>query len=69
MEAIMHHRSEGSEANPVIDAFEKLTAQQQEDVVNFLLSLVLPLPEGLEQRNQCPPGGCTLVCATPGCVF
>jgi len=68
-EAILHHESEGSEANPVIQAFRKLSPAQQQDVVDFLLSLVLPVPEGLEQTNECPPAGCTLVCPTAGCVY
>lgn len=68
-EAILHHESEGSEANPVIQAFRKLSPAQQEDIVNFLLSLVLPVPEGLEQTNECPPAGCTLVCPTASCVY
>ena len=36
----------GGEANKVIDAFEKLTAEQQNAVVEFLLSPRLPLPTG-----------------------
>lgn len=69
MDAILRHESEGSEANPVIEAFRALSPQQQDDVVNFLLSLVLPVPEGTEQINECPPGGCTTVCPTEGCVY
>jgi hypothetical protein len=33
-----------SEAAPIIDAFEKLTPQQQQSVVDFLLTLQLPEP-------------------------
>jgi len=35
----------GSEAAPIIDAFEKLSADDQQAVVNFLLSLRLPLEQ------------------------
>jgi di-heme oxidoreductase (putative peroxidase) len=34
----------GSEAAPVIDAFEKLSGQQQQAIVDFLLTLQLPTP-------------------------
>jgi CxxC motif-containing protein (DUF1111 family) len=50
MEAILLHGDSSvnppgnrSEAAPVIDAFEKLSADDQQAVVNFLLSLRLPL--------------------------
>lgn len=36
----------GSEAAAVIDAFEKLPVDQQNDVVDFLLTLQLPVPGG-----------------------
>jgi CxxC motif-containing protein (DUF1111 family) len=39
VEAIEAHRSPGSEANKVIDRFDRLPAQQRQDVVNFLRSL------------------------------
>jgi len=68
-QAILHHESEGSEANPVIQAFRKLSEEEQEDIINFLLSLVLSVPEGLEQNNECPPGGCTLVCPNSTCTY
>ena len=43
-EAILLHRSEGSEANDVIDAFTKLPRDDQEAVIKFLLTLrKLPL--------------------------
>ena len=43
-EAILLHESDGSEANDVIEMFRtKLTPQQQDAVVKFLLSLRLPL--------------------------
>jgi len=37
--AIRAHRSRGSEANTVIDRFDRLTASEQQDIVNFLRSL------------------------------
>jgi len=37
--AIREHRSKGSEANMVIDRFNRLTAQEQQDLINFLRSL------------------------------
>jgi CxxC motif-containing protein (DUF1111 family) len=39
VEAIEAHKSQGSEANMVIDAFHKLTAEERQDVINFLRSL------------------------------
>jgi CxxC motif-containing protein (DUF1111 family) len=39
VEAIQAHRSGGSEANAVIDHFNRLTAAEQQDLVNFLRSL------------------------------
>ncbi len=42
-EAILLHRSEGSEANDVIDAFTNLTRGDQDSVIKFLLTLRLPL--------------------------
>jgi hypothetical protein len=42
-EAILLHRSEGSEANDVIDAFTKLPRGDQDAIINFLLTLRLPL--------------------------
>ena len=43
-EAILLHESDGSEANDVIEMFRtKLTPQQQDAVVKFLLSLRLPV--------------------------
>jgi cytochrome c peroxidase len=42
-EAILLHSSEGSEANDVIDAFKKLTEDDQHAIVAFLLTLRLPL--------------------------
>jgi CxxC motif-containing protein (DUF1111 family) len=42
-EAILLHRSEGSEANDVIDAFTKLPRCDQDAIIKFLLTLRLPL--------------------------
>jgi CxxC motif-containing protein (DUF1111 family) len=39
VEAIEAHRGPGSEANRVIDRFDKLPARQRQDVINFLRSL------------------------------
>jgi CxxC motif-containing protein (DUF1111 family) len=39
LEAIRDHRSRGSEANRVVDRFDRLTASEQQDVINFLRSL------------------------------
>jgi CxxC motif-containing protein (DUF1111 family) len=39
VEAIEAHRSRDSEANRVIDRFNRLAAQEQQDIVNFLRSL------------------------------
>jgi CxxC motif-containing protein (DUF1111 family) len=39
VEAIEQHRSPGSEANKVIEAFRKLHVQDQQDIINFLRAL------------------------------
>jgi CxxC motif-containing protein (DUF1111 family) len=39
VEAVEAHRSHGSEANKVIDGFNKLTGPEQQDIINFLRSL------------------------------
>ncbi len=39
VDAIEDHRSRGSEANQVIERFNRLTEAQQQDVINFLRSL------------------------------
>jgi len=39
VEAIRQHRSEGSEANAVIENFNALTPEQQQELLNFLRSL------------------------------
>jgi CxxC motif-containing protein (DUF1111 family) len=37
--AIRDHKSRGSEANKVIEHFDRLSTQEQQDVINFLRSL------------------------------
>ncbi|MBS0126874.1 di-heme oxidoredictase family protein [Thetidibacter halocola] len=44
-EAILLHRSEGSEASDVINVFSQLQAPDQADLIAFLESLRLPLPQ------------------------
>jgi CxxC motif-containing protein (DUF1111 family) len=39
VEAIRAHRSRGSEANKVIERFNKLSAQEQQEIIDFLRSL------------------------------
>ena len=39
VEAIQAHKSHGSEANKVIERFNKLKAQEQQDIVDFLRTL------------------------------
>jgi CxxC motif-containing protein (DUF1111 family) len=39
VEAIQAHRSQGSEANRVIERFNRLKAQERQDIINFLRSL------------------------------
>jgi CxxC motif-containing protein (DUF1111 family) len=39
LEAIRAHKSEGSEANKVIDRFNRLKTQEQQDILNFLRAL------------------------------
>src|ERR1022692_702601 len=39
VEAIKAHRSQGSEANKVIESFNRLTVAEQQDILNFLRSL------------------------------
>jgi CxxC motif-containing protein (DUF1111 family) len=46
-EAILLHESPGSEANPVITAFRKLSHEDQRASIQFLLSLRLPVDEGI----------------------
>jgi hypothetical protein len=47
-EAVLHHEGDGSEANPIIRAFRNLTPEEQQAVVDFLLTLRLPVQPGLE---------------------
>jgi len=39
LDAILEHESTGSEANGVIDQFERLPESQKQDLLNFLRSL------------------------------
>jgi hypothetical protein len=39
VEGIRAHGSRGSEANKVIDGFNRLSTQEQQDIINFLRSL------------------------------
>jgi CxxC motif-containing protein (DUF1111 family) len=39
VEAIRGHRSRGSEANKVIERFNRLSTQEQQEIVDFLRSL------------------------------
>ena len=39
VEAIEDHKSPGSEANKVIERFNRLKTQEQQDIINFLRSL------------------------------
>lgn len=39
LEAIRDHRSQGSEANKVVEHFNRLTTQEQQEVLDFLRSL------------------------------
>ena len=39
VEAIKAHKSPGSEANKVIEHFDKLSTQEQQEIIDFLRSL------------------------------
>jgi CxxC motif-containing protein (DUF1111 family) len=39
LEAIRAHKSKGSEANQVIDRFDRLNTREQQDILNFLRAL------------------------------
>ncbi|MBV8116207.1 MAG: hypothetical protein JO300_15795 [Silvibacterium sp.] len=39
VDAIHQHRSRGSEANKVIDQFDKLKTAEQQEIIDFLRSL------------------------------
>jgi CxxC motif-containing protein (DUF1111 family) len=39
VEAIQAHKSSGSEANRVIERFNRLTTEEKQDLINFLRSL------------------------------
>ena len=67
-EAILHHEGDGSEANPFIQAFRGLTPAEQQSVVDFLLTLRLPVQPGLEIQEYLddPPEEVALRSSTPG---
>jgi hypothetical protein len=48
-DAIALHGAEGSEAEPAATAFAKLSAADQQALIDFLESLRLPIAEGVEQ--------------------
>lgn len=48
-EAIGFHNSPGSEATPIIQAFDKLSPTDQQAVVNFLLAQRLPIAQDITQ--------------------
>lgn len=39
LDAIREHRSHGSEANKVVEHFNKLSTQEQQEIIDFLRSL------------------------------
>ena len=39
VDAIREHRSPGSEANKVVERFEKLSLQEEQELIDFLRSL------------------------------
>jgi CxxC motif-containing protein (DUF1111 family) len=39
VEAIREHRGKGSEANRVIEQFERLSVEEQQEVIDFLRTL------------------------------
>jgi hypothetical protein len=47
-DAILFHEGTGSEANPIVQAFRRLTPAEQQAVVDFLLTMRLPVQNGLE---------------------
>jgi CxxC motif-containing protein (DUF1111 family) len=51
-EAIGFHMSDGSEANPVITAFNALSPSDQQAVVNFLLAQRLPIAQDISQGGS-----------------
>lgn len=51
VEAIQLHSGPNSEANPVIDTFNQLNADEQNAIVAFLLTLRLPLDPGVKAHN------------------
>jgi hypothetical protein len=55
-EAIVLHAGKGSEANPVVAAFESLSPAEQQAVVDFLLTLQLPIEADLRNPVGTSPG-------------
>lgn len=53
-EAILLHRSPGSEANEVIDVFSALPPSDQQAVIDFLLTLRLPVDIGITANESIP---------------
>ena len=56
-EAILLHQSDGSEANDVIDAFKKLSREDKDAIIKFLLTLRLPLDPRYGFDDYTPPIG------------
>lgn len=50
--AIRYHKSEGSAANPVIEVYEGFSDTEREDLLNFLLSMRLPIVEELTETSK-----------------
>ena len=61
-DAILLHESLGSEANPVIDTFKSLSCDDQAAIVEFLLSLRLPIDcryqPCFDKAEDCRPAPC-----------
>ncbi|HET7437119.1 MAG TPA: di-heme oxidoredictase family protein, partial [Thermoanaerobaculia bacterium] len=62
-DAILMH---GGEAQPAADAFHGLSAAQQQDVVNFLLSLYLPCMSSIDCPPPPPPASMAAVSSDSG---
>ena len=54
VEAIQAHRSQGSEANRVIERFNRLKVEERQDIINFLrsLSLLMDLTRSMEESRM-----------------
>jgi hypothetical protein len=59
-EAILLHRSQGSEATPAIDRFDSLSPQDQEALIFFLTCLRLPEEGALQNIGEQPEANCDL---------